>query len=164
VRKLFSSCCIHFITNVKIFLKSLRLVSSNIVFLCFRLKFVQYDGLVFTVGDFVSELTDPCTPVLTHRSLYSSDPFVSCFVVRSCYDKNRGSIQGRTNLSFHQGSDKLWFPPSLLYNGYPGLFPRGKAVAVGSSILLHGMVRNRTHGNTYLVLSENKNIVLFCSL
>jgi len=45
----------------------------------------------------------------------------------------RGSIPGKDNdFSLHQCPDRLWGPPSVIFNGYRGLLPRGKAAGTWS--------------------------------
>jgi hypothetical protein len=66
-------------------------------------------------------LTSYCPPDVL-RSRVSSGGIVSDYGL-----DDRGSIPGRVKgfILYPLCPDRLWGPPSLLYNGYRGSFPRG---------------------------------------
>jgi hypothetical protein len=67
---------------------------------------------------------------ISHSKVHFGEPGSSVSIV-SAYGLpgDRGSIPGRRKGFFLQPlcPDRLWGPPSLVYNGYRGRFPGGKA-------------------------------------
>jgi hypothetical protein len=53
----------------------------------------------------------------------------SVSIVSDCGLDDQGLIPDRSKIFFFQPlrPDRLWGPPSFLFNGYRGSFPRGKA-------------------------------------
>jgi hypothetical protein len=76
---------------------------------------------------------------------------------------SQGSIPGRGKIIFStpQHPDRFWGPPSLLASGYPGHFPRGKAIWAWSSHL-HLVLRSRMAGLYLHSPIRIHNIVFNC--